>query len=348
MVLKHEKGDNMNDINQNNFNEVIARIETAKNRAFSKVNEELILLYWDIGHMISLKLANSEWGNKVIDELAVYIKKNYPEIKGFTRSNLYRMKQFYETYKNNEIVAPLVIQLSWTNNLMILSKVKTIEEKEFYVRLSIKERYSKRELERQIESSVYERTMLGQKTTDIINGLVPQNIEGQFKDTYMLEFLNLPADFDEMDLHKSLINHLKDFLMELGAGFSFIGSEYKVQVGNHDYFIDLLFYNRNMQCLVAIELKVVEFKPEYLGKMNFYLEALDRDIKMEHENPSIGILLCKSKDDEVVEYALSRSVSPTVIADYETKILGKDLLKQKLHEWSELYIDSVEMKDRDL
>jgi predicted nuclease of restriction endonuclease-like (RecB) superfamily len=335
----------MNDINKNDFYEVINRIETAKNRAFSKVNEELIMLYWDIGHMISYKLENSEWGNKVVDDLAVFIKNNYPEIKGFTRSNLYRMKQFYETYKDNEIVAPLVGQLSWTNNLMILSKAKTVEEREFYIRLCIKERYSKRDLERQIESSVYERTMLGQKSTDIINRLVPQNMEGQFKDTYMLEFLDLPANFDEADLHKSLIDHLKAFLMELGAGFSFIGSEYKVQVGNHDYFIDMLFYNRNMQCLVAIELKVVEFKPEFLGKMNFYLEALDRDIKMEHENPSIGILLCKSKDDEVVEYALSRSISPTVIADYETKILGKDLLKQKLHEWTELYIESIEKKD---
>lgn len=338
----------MNNIDKNNFSEVIARIETAKNRAFSKVNDELILLYWDIGHMISYKLANSEWGNKVVDELAFFIKNNYPEIKGFTRRNLYRMKQFYETYKDEEIVAPLVTQLSWTNNLTILSKAKTIEEKEFYIRLAIKERYSKRELERQIESSVFERTMLGQKTTGIISELVPQNIDGQFKDTYMLEFLDLPTDFDEIDLHKSLIMHLKDFLMELGAGFSFIGSEYKVQVGNHDYFIDMLFYNRNMQCLVAIELKVVEFRPEYLGKINFYLEALDRDVKMEHENPSIGILLCKSKDDEVVEYALSRSVSPTVIADYETKILGKDLLKQKLHEWTELYIESVEIKEEGL
>jgi predicted nuclease of restriction endonuclease-like (RecB) superfamily len=335
----------MNDITKNDFYEVINRIETAKSRAFSKVNEELIMLYWDIGHMISYKLQNSEWGNKVVDELAVFIKNNYPEFKGFTRSNLYRMKQFYETYKDNEIVSPLVGQLSWTNNLMILSKAKTVEEREFYIRLCIKERYSKRDLERQIESSVYERTMLGQKTTDIINKIVPQNMEGQFKDTYMLEFLDLPVNFDEADLHKSLVDHLKAFLMELGAGFSFIGSEYKVQVGNHDYFIDMLFYNRNMQCLVAIELKVVEFKPEFLGKMNFYLEALDRDIKMEHENPSIGILLCKSKDDEVVEYALSRSVSPTVIADYETKLLGKDLLKQKLHEWTELYIESIEMKD---
>ncbi len=335
----------MNDINKNDFHEVINRIETAKNRAFSKVNEELIMLYWDIGHMISYKLENSEWGNKVVDDLAIFIKNNYPEIKGFTRSNLYRMKQFYEIYKDNEIVAPLVGQLSWTNNLMILSKAKTVEEREFYIRLCIKERYSKRDLERQIESSVFERTMLGQKTTDIIDKLVPQNMKGQFKDTYMLEFLDLPTNFDEVDLHKSLIDHLKAFLMELGAGFSFIGSEYKVQVGNHDYFIDMLFYNRNMQCLVAIELKVVEFKPEFLGKMNFYLEALDRDIKMEHENPSIGILLCKSKDDEVVEYALSRSVSPTVIADYETKILGKDLLKRKLHEWTELYIESVEIKD---
>lgn len=335
----------MNDINKNDFYEVISRIETAKNRAFSKVNEELIMLYWDIGHMISYKLANSEWGNKVVDDLAVFIKDNYPEIKGFTRRNLYRMKQFYETYRGDEIVTPLVTQLSWTNNLMILSKAKTVEEREFYIRLCIKERYSKRDLERQIDSSVYERTMLGQKTTDIIDKLVPQNIKGEFKDTYMLEFLDLPANFDEADLHKSLVDHLKAFLMELGVGFSFIGSEFKVQVGNHDYFIDMLFYNRNMQCLVAIELKVVEFKPEFLGKMNFYLEALDRDIKMEHENPSIGILLCKSKDDEVVEYALSRSVSPTVIADYETKILGKDLLKQKLHEWTELYIESVEMKD---
>lgn len=325
--------------NNISFKEVITRIEKARNNAFKRVNEELINLYWDIGKMLSMKISNSEWGDSVINDLAVFIKNNYPEMKGFNRRGLYRMKQFYETYCNNEFVSPLVTQISWTNNLMILSKAKSIEEKEFYIKLSIKERLTKRELEKKFADCVYERTVLAKKNTFIIQNNVPQDVSGVFKDTYLLDFLDLPVEYSEKDLQKALLANLKDFIMELGKNFSFVGEEYRVQVGNHDYYLDLLFYHRDLQCLVAIELKVVEFSPEYLGKMNFYLEALDRDVKLEHENPSIGILLCKGKDDEVVEYALSRNISPTMIADYETKIIDRKLLKKKLHEWSELYQD---------
>jgi len=318
-------------------------IEKARNNAFKKVNEELINLYWDVGKMLSIKISNSEWGDSVINDLATFIKNNYPEMKGFNRRGLYRMKQFYETYRDNQKVSSLRTQISWTHHRLILSKTKSIEEKEFYINLAIKERYSSRELERQINKCVFERTMLADNKLDIINSNLPQDVSKVFKDTYLFEFLDVPKIHNEKDLQKALVKNLKEFILELGKSFSFIGEEYRVQAGNHDYYIDLLFFHREMQCLVAIELKVVEFEPEFLGKMNFYLELLDREIKMPHENPSIGLLLCKGKNDEIVEIALSRNISPTMIADYETKIIDKKLLKKKLHEWSELY----ESKDKE-
>ncbi|WP_432401918.1 PDDEXK nuclease domain-containing protein [Wukongibacter sp. M2B1] len=329
--------------NNISFKEVITRIEKARNNAFKKVNEELINLYWDVGKMLSIKISNSEWGDSVVNDLATFIKNNYPEMKGFNRRGLYRMKQFYETYRDNQKVSSLRTQISWTHHRLILSKTKSIEEKEFYINLAIKERYSSRELERQINKCVFERTMLADNKLDIINSNLPQDVSKVFKDTYLFEFLDVPKIHNEKDLQKALVKNLKEFILELGKSFSFIGEEYRVQAGNHDYYIDLLFFHREMQCLVAIELKVVEFEPEFLGKMNFYLELLDREIKMPHENPSIGLLLCKGKNDEIVEIALSRNISPTMIADYETKIIDKKLLKKKLHEWSELY----ESKDKE-
>jgi predicted nuclease of restriction endonuclease-like (RecB) superfamily len=232
--------------------------------------------------------------------LAHYLSSFGPDYKGFTRRNLYRMKQFYEAYQHSEIVSPLVTQIGWTHHLLILSKTKTPEEREFYIRLTIKEKYSKRELERQLDAAVFERTMLSKSNQPLL-AKHNQTTQSVFKDSYVFEFLGLPEDHSEKELQKALVKNLKQFILELGKDFLFIGHEYKLQVGMHDYFIDLLFFHRELQCLIAFELKITDFKPEYLGKINFYLEALDRDIKKSHENPSIGILLCKGKDEMEIE-----------------------------------------------
>ena len=230
----------------------------------------------------------------------------------------------------------MLAQITWSNHKHILSKTKTIEEKEFYIRLCIKERYTVRELERQIDSGYYERTMLSSKKVSTLWTQIPKDLSTIFKDTYVLDFLDLPENHSEKDLQSSIILNFKRFILEFGKDFTFIGEEVKLSVGTKDFFIDLLFFHRDLQCLVAFELKIDDFKPEYTGQMDFYLEALDRDFKKPHENPSVGVILCKSKDNEIVKYALSRSLSPSLVAEYETKLIDKKLLASKLHEFFEL------------
>jgi len=242
------------------------------------------------------------------------------------------MKQFYENYSGELKLSALLREISWTNNMLILSKTKSLEEKEFYLKLCIKEQYSSRELERQLDSGYFERSMIStKKLSPTVRQIRPELAE-VFRDTYIFDFLNLPNTYSEKDLRLALIKNFKKFVLEFGKDFTFVSEEYKVQVGNNDYFIDLLFYHRGLQCLVAFELKIEDFKPEFIGKLNFYLEALDRDVKKKHENPSVGIILCKSKDDEVVEYALSRNLSPALVSEYKTKLIDKKILKNKLHE----------------
>jgi len=209
-------------------------------------------------------------------------------------------------------VSALLTQISWTNHLAIMSKAKTIEERHFYITLCIKESYSSRELERQIDSGYYERYMLSKEK------LLPEPIKGlkenPFLDSYIIEFLDLPKNFKESDLRKGLIQNMKEFILEVGKDFTFIDEEYRVQVGGEDFRIDLLFFHRGLQCLVAFELKIGKFKPEYISKMDFYLEALDRQKKKETDTPPPPMILCASKDDEVVEYAMSRTLSPMMVA----------------------------------
>ena len=314
------------------FADIVKMIHEARYNAIKNVNAELVKLYWSIGEYISKKLESAEWGDAVVERLANYMQVKYPELRGFTYRGLYRMRQFYEAYRDNKFVSPLVTQISWTNHLLILSKTKTNEEKEFYIRLSIKENYTKRELERQIDSGYYERVTISKKKVPPAVTQIHHDITDAFKDTYVLDFLSLPENHSEKDLQKSIVSNLKDFILEFGRDFAFIGREYRIQVGNNDYFIDLLFFHRGLKCLVMIELKIDDFKPEYLGKLNFYLEALDRDVKKMGENPSVGIILCKSKDDEVVEYALSRNMSPALVAEYKTKLIPKKALREKLRE----------------
>lgn len=314
------------------FSELIKIIKQARFNAIKLVNTELINLYWQVGEYISHKISRAEWGDAVVSQLAKYLQKNEPDLKGFSDKNLWRMKQFYETYQDFPKLSALLREISWTNNLTILSRAKTIEEKEFYLRLCIQEKYSSREMDRQINSGVFERVMIGNQKLPSVAKEIHRNITNTFKDTYVFEFLNLPEQHSESDLQKGLIQQMKGFILELGRDFLFVGEEYKLQVGNSDFYIDLLFYHRGLQCLIAFELKADKFKPEHLGQINFYLEALDRDVKKPNENPSIGILLCKDKDTEVVEYALSRNLSPTLVSEYKTQLPDKRLLQQKFHE----------------
>jgi len=366
------------------FNNIIQLIEEARSRAFSKANAELVLLYFNVGKIVSSKVADGIWGEGTVDELANYIDDKMPGIGGFNRRGLYRMKQFYEVYSENQFVSPLVTQLkayfslnkepvkapvvatqlkeskskskkvsavrtqltdidllkekfvssvltqiSWTNHRLILSKTKSAEEKFYYLLTSIKERYSSRELERALNTAQFERVMLSTPIVSALRTQLPQNL---FKDPYIFEFLDLPDTHSETDLEKALILNLQKFIIEIGKGFTYMGNQFRLQVGNKDYYTDLLFYHRDLQCLVLFELKIEEFQPEFLGKLNFYLEALDRDVKRPQENLSIGVLLCKGKDTEVVEYAMARNTSPAMIADYETKLIPKKILANKLHQ----------------
>jgi predicted nuclease of restriction endonuclease-like (RecB) superfamily len=369
------------------FEQIVRLIEDARSRALRQVNAELVILNYQIGQIVSERVENGVWGEKTVDELADFIKSKMPELKGFTRRGLYRMKQFYETYlpdsecykvwfqtrqnKPSPIVSTVLTQLqdeqnqqdaivsavptqllntflsevltkiSWSNHLKILSATKNAEEKIFYLMLSAKENLSFRELERQIQSSAFERTILSDKKMTLPETILPRGI---FKDKYIFEFLDLPDGHSETDLELALIENFKNFVLEIGRGFAYLGRQFRLQVGNHDYYLDLLFYQRDLQCLVNFELKIKEFKPEFLGKLNFYLEALDRDVKKTFENPSIGVLLCKGKDETVVEYALARNVSPALIADYETKLPDKKLLQAKIEEFAQI-LESAENKD---
>lgn len=318
------------------FEEARKIIEAARDRAYRKVNEELILMYRDMGAYISRCTENAAYGEGFVDALADFFADKYPDLRGFTRRGLYRMKQFYELYKDDEKVSTLLTQLSWSNHLKIMSSCKTTEERVFYMTLCIKERYSARELARQIDSGYYERYMLSKKPAPPAVAEAKKTTGNIFLDTYTLEFLDLPDTVSEKDIQASIVNNLKDFILEIGRDFTYIGREYRVQVGNHDYFVDLLFFHRGLSCLVAFELKIGEFKPEYVGKMNLYLEALDRDVKKPTENPSVGVILCANKDDEVVEYALSRSLSPTMVSEYALKLIDKSVLQRKLKEYIQL------------
>ena len=318
------------------FAEIVAMIQHTRNEVVRLANASLIDLYWKIGKYISNKIAASEWGDGIVKQLAEYIERTSPEAKGFSDKNLWRMKQFYETYNGaDEILSPLVRQISWTNNLTILSRTKSTEERCFYLEQCVHERWTKRELNRQIDSALYERSKVGTlKLSPLVREIAP-NAEQIFRDQYVLEFIGGKEYKYENDLKAALVKQMKDFVLEFGKDFLFIDEEYRLQVGNSDFRIDLLFYHRELQCLVAFELKMEKFKPEHLGQLNFYLEALDRDVRKPKENPSIGVLLCKDKDDAVVEYALSRSLSPRMVADYQLCLPDKALLQKKLQEIQE-------------
>jgi len=322
-------------INKNEYISLLTKLKqeivSARQKAYQTANRQLVELYFNIGRSIYEKVEISKWGEGIIEKLSSDLQREFADMRGLSSQNLWRMKQIYESYKDNEKLSPLVRELSWTNNIIILHNTKTIEEKEFYIKTCLNEQWSKRELERQVESSLYERYMLSRKTDKLVPHTKEKDKTTLFKDEYLLDFLGLKDNFSEKDLQKAIIANLKQFFLEFGKHFTFVGEEYKVIVGGQDFKVDLLFFHRVLKCLVAVELKIGEFKPEYIGKMQFYLTGLDEQNKLKDENPSVGLILCKSKNDEVVRVAISRALSPMKIAIYRTKIIDRKLLKKKLH-----------------
>jgi predicted nuclease of restriction endonuclease-like (RecB) superfamily len=321
---------------EESFAEIVRLIDGSRSRALQAINTVLIELYWQIGESISRRLAASEWGEGTVRPARPIYCQTDTRCAWLFSSNLFRMKQFYEAYKDNQIVSPLVRQIALEPPPHHSGSKQTTEEREFYLRMAVQEHWTKRQLERQLKSARFEQRVLNPpKVSSAVRQTHPEALS-VFRDSYALEFLGLPPGHFEADLHRGLLARMKDFLLELGRDFCFAGSEYPLQVSKRDFALDPLFYHRGLNALVAIDLKVGPFEPEYLGKLNLYLEALDRDVRKSHERPSIGVLLCASKDGEVVQYALSRTLSPALVAEYQTMLPDKELLQAKLHEFYRL------------
>jgi len=310
--------------------EVKERIRSAQYEALKAVNKELVGLYWDIGRMIVERQDVEGWGKAVVEQLAADLRAEFPGVGGFSSSNLWRMKAFFEAYTGLEKLAPLVREIGWSHNLAILERCKDPLEREFYLRMTRKFGWSKNVLIHQIDNQSYEKSLLGQTNFD--QARTPElraQAKLAVKDEYTFDFLELGEEHSERELERVLIARIEDFLRAMGGMFAFMGSQYRLEVDGKEFFIDLLLFHRRLRCLVAIELKVGEFLPEFVGKMQFYLAALDRQVRQEDENPSIGIILCKEKSRTIVEYALHDARKPIGVATYEiTKTLPKALKGQ--------------------
>ena len=348
-------------------------IERYRSSAIAMVNTTALQMYWEIGQYISLQLKSARWGTKVVGDLADYLKRQNPRRRGLSKRNLYNMVKFYDVYSrsifidrisqlnineivqlptaqfqdttivqlptaqiettNNKQIPALLTITTFTNHVEIMNRCRSDEERIFYILYARHQGLKTEELRRCIVNQTFSTLMDKEKMlSPRLLADYPQS-EFMLKDKAVVDFLNLPQKHNEHHLHKGLLEHMKAFILELGKDFLFIESEFGVQVGGSTKRIDLLFFHRALQCLVAIELKVVDFQPEFVGKMDMYLEALDRDVKRDNENPSIGIILCPSADRSMVEYTLSRSLSPTMIAEYQRKLIPQQVMKKSLEEY---------------
>ena len=307
--------------------EVKERVRAAQYEALRAVNKELIALYWDIGRMIEERQKGETWGKAVVASLAGDLQQEFPGIQGFSPQNLWRMRQLYQTYAGSEKLSPMVREISWTKNVIILMQCKDPSEREFYIRMTKKFGWTKSVLIHQIENQSYERFLLGQTNFD--RALTPKlraQAKLAVKDEYTFDFLEMGEEHSERELERALIGRIEHFLRAMGGVFTFVGSQLRLEVDGEEFFIDLVLFHRRLKCLVAIEMKIGKFQPEFVGKMQFYLTALDRQVREEGENPSIGIILCKEKNRTVVEYALYDARKPIGVATYRTvKRLPKEL-----------------------
>jgi len=307
--------------------EVKERIRSAQYAALKAVNTELVGLYWDIGRMIVERQENAKQGAAIAEQLSRDLQAEFPGITGFSRRNVFYMREFYLLYRDNRRMQPLVAQIGWTHNLVIFQRCKDPLEREFYIRMTRKFGWSKNVLIHQIENQTYEQSLLGQSNfKQALTKEQHAQASLAMKDEYIFDFLDLGEGHSEHELERALISRIEDFLRAMGGVFSFMGSQYRLEVGGEEFFIDLLLFHRRLRCLVAIELKIGTFKPEFVGKMQFYLTALDRQVRQDDENPSIGIILCKEKNRTIVEYALHDASKPIGVSTYEiTRTLPKEL-----------------------
>ena len=302
---------------QSFLREIKGKILDAQYEALKAVNRELISLNWDIGKSIVDKQEKLGWGKSVVETLSKDLQNEFPGIQGYSSHNLWRMRKFYLAYQGNEKLAPLVQEIGWSCNIVILERCKDDLQREFYIQMTKKYGWTKSMLVHQIESEAYERFLLNQTNFDMaLEKKYRHQANLAVKDSYNFDFLALGEEYNERQLELGLINNVRSFLLEIGGDFSFIGNQYKLEVDGEEFFIDLLLYHRRLKCLVAIELKTTDFIPEYAGKMQFYLSVLDDKDKQEDENPSIGIVICKTKRRTVVEYTLKNTGSPMGVADY--------------------------------
>jgi len=311
--------------------EIKERIRSAQYAALRAVNLELLSLYWDIGRLIDQRQQGETWGRAVVENLARDLRTEFPGVSGFSAANLWRIKQFYEAYAKNEKLAPLVREISWTKNLVILEQCKDSAERQFYLERTKQFGWTKNVLIHQIENRTHEKTLLNQTNFD---AALPEHIRNQaklaVKDEYTFDFLELSDEHSERQLEQAILAKVEPFLLEMGGMFSFIGSQFRVEIGGNEYFIDLLLFHRRLRLLVAVDLKISEFQPEHIGKMQFYLAVLDDTVRMEGENPSIGILICKSKNKTIVEYALKESSKPIGVGTYKVVSSVPDELREDL------------------
>lgn len=299
------------------FIEIKERIRVAQYEAMKAVNKEMIQLYWDIGKSLSEKQKELGWGKSVVEALSADLQKEFPGMQGFGARNIWYMQQFYNEYQGNEILQPLVAEISWSKHLVIMTKCKDVQERQYYILSTKKYGWTKDVLTHKIEAQSFEKYLLGQNNFE---NTLPDHVKNQailaVKDDYTFDFLGLDAEHSEFELEQALIKNIRSFLIEFGTDFTFMGNQYRIEIDGEEYFIDLLLYHRKLQCLVAIELKIGKFLPEYKGKMEFYLNVLNDKIKLPHENPTIGIIICKSKKRTIVEYALKDSNQPIGVATY--------------------------------
>lgn len=297
--------------------EIKQRIRSAQYEALKAVNKQLIALYWDLGSLIATRQQGDSWGKAVVEQLAKDLQAEFPGMSGFSVRNIWNMRSFYVTYSRNQKLQPLVAEIGWTHNLVIMEKCKDDLEREFYIRMTRKYGWTKNVLLHQIENQSYEKTLLSQTNFE---ATISEEIQNQaklaVKDEYTFPFLELGDKYSERQLETAILAKVEPFLQEMGGMFTFVGSQYRIEVGNKEYFIDIVLYHRSLQCLVAIDLKIGEFEPEYIGKMQFYLAVLDDKVRLTHEQPSVGIILCKTKDKTTVEYALKDATKPIGVATY--------------------------------
>ena len=311
----------MSSIQQNDYSqflvEIKERIRIAQYEAMRAVNKEMIALYWDIGKRITDKQQQLGWGKAIVETLSKDLQNEFPGIQGFGSRNIWYMQQFYTEYQGNEFLQPLVAEISWSKHLVIMTKCKDEQERRFYILATKKFGWTKDLLINKIEAKNYEKYLVGQTNFDTT---LPDTIRNQailaVKDDYTFDFLNLGEEHSEAELEQALIQNIRSFLVEFGTDFTFVGNQYRIEIEGEEYFIDLLLYHRKLQAMVAVELKIGKFLPEYKGKMEFYLNVLNDTVKLPHENPSIGIIICKSKKRTIVEYALKDSNQPIGVATY--------------------------------